>query len=450
MTNISLNINTTKMVTLTVFFFLCSVLLLSQAPQPPKGTLTETSYLEEILTEAALNNPGLKAAFHEWKAALEKVPQVRALPDPQLTFAYFIQEIETRVGPQQQKIGIMQMFPWFGKRKLMGSAAAEAANAAKELYQAVKLDLFYRVKETYYDYYYAVKTVSILEENVRLLKDLEEVIRSRYRTGSAQFSGLVKIQVELDKLADRLKSAKEVLHPLQTRLNALINRPFNAPLSVPGEIPANTPRLSHEHLVSLLKQHNPILRAGDAMTAKEQNGIKLAKKNYYPDFSIGVDYMLTGKSDMPGVADNGKDPIAAMISLRLPIHTKKNKAAVNEAHARYNSAMNRQKENENNLLARLDMILFKYRDAQRKMLLYSDSLLPRARQALEVTRSSFETGKAGFMDFIDSQRLLLTFELEYEEAKTLRAQRLAEIEMLTGNNLSDLTVKHTTDTKVLE
>jgi outer membrane protein TolC len=190
-----------------------------------------------------------------------------------------------------------------------------------------------------------------------------------------------------------------------------------------------------------LKQDNPALKSIDAKTAKEQIGIKLAKKNYYPDFSLGVDYMFTGKTDMPGVADSGKDPIAAMISLRLPIRSKKNKAAVKQAEAGYRAALNRRKENENNLLARLDMVLFKYHDAQRKMRLYSDSLLPRAKQALEVTRSAFETGKAGFMDFIDSQRTLLAFELEYEEAKTLRAQRLAELEMLTGNKLVDFTTK---------
>jgi outer membrane protein TolC len=237
MKKIPLNTNETKLVILVLLFLFNSIFLVAQSPKTQKRTLNDTSTLKEILTEAALNNPGLKAAFHQWQAALEKVPQVRALPDPQLTFAYFIREIETRVGPQRQKIGIMQMFPWFGKRKLRGSAAAEAANAAKQHYQTVKLDLFYRIKDIYYDYYYAAKTASVLEENVRLLKYLEEVIRSKYRTGTASFAGLVKIQVELDKLTDRLNSAKEILRPLQARLNAVLNRPLNASLLSPKRFP---------------------------------------------------------------------------------------------------------------------------------------------------------------------------------------------------------------------
>lgn len=437
MKKIFLNISNIKWVILLFSLFLTASFLVSQPRQSPgKGEVTEKSSLQELLAKAALDNPGLKAAFEQWQAALQRVPQVRALPNPQLTFAYFIQEIETRVGPQRQKIGLMQMFPWFGKLKLKGNAALEAANAERQRYETVKLTLFYRVKELYYDYYYAMQTISVLEENVRLMEYLEEVIRAKYKTAAAPYSDLVRIQVELDKLLDRLKSAKERLRPLEARLNAILDRPLDTPLPHPKEIAAETPQLSNKQLADLLKEHNPGLKAIDSIAANAQIGIKLAKKNYYPDFSLGVDYMLTGKTEMPGVLDSGKDPIAAMMSLRLPIWSRKNKASVNEAKARYRAVLNRRKESENNLLTRLEMVFFKYNDAIRKMRLYRDSLLPRAQQALEVTRSAFESGKADFMDFIDSQRILLAFKLEFEQAKTNRVQRLAELEMLVGSEIS--------------
>jgi hypothetical protein len=73
--------------------------------------------LSSYLQTAAENNPGLKARFNEYMAALEIAPQVKSLPDPQLAFGYFIQPVETRVGPQQFKISASQMFPWFGTLK---------------------------------------------------------------------------------------------------------------------------------------------------------------------------------------------------------------------------------------------------------------------------------------------------------------------------------------------
>jgi len=71
--------------------------------------------VQDYLRYAALNNAGLKAAFEQWRVAIEQIPQAEALPDPKFTYGYFIREVETRVGPQRQKFGIMQVFPWFGK-----------------------------------------------------------------------------------------------------------------------------------------------------------------------------------------------------------------------------------------------------------------------------------------------------------------------------------------------
>jgi outer membrane protein TolC len=393
--------------------------------------------LSDYLELAALNNPGLKASYENWQGKLQKAPQVRALPNPTLNYSYFIREVETRVGPQRQKIGLMQMFPWFGKLKLKGTAASHAAGAAKQQYENTKLRLFYRVKEAYYDYYFISKTVSVLTENVQLLEYLEEVLRTRYRAGAAEYSALLKIQVELERLKDRLASTKDRYRPVKARLNAALNRPVNGALpQPPKDIPADSPGVSYSVLAGRLKQNNPLLKAADAMTAKEQAGIKLAKKNYYPDFALGVDMVLTGDASMPGVPDSGKDPVMAMLSVRLPIWGKKNKAAVNEATARYRSALNRGQETENKLLTRLEGVYYRFKDARRKAGLYKNSLLPRARQAMEVSRSAFAAGKMSFIDFIDSQRTLLMFQLEWENAKTRQRQRLAELEMLTGKTIS--------------
>jgi outer membrane protein TolC len=111
--------------------------------------LDENSGLSDYLAYAALNNPGLEAAFNRFKAALDRVPQVKSLPDPRFTYKYFIEEVETRVGPQRQGFEISQVFPWFGKLDLRGDVAGQAAQAARERYEAVKLKLFFEEKYCY-------------------------------------------------------------------------------------------------------------------------------------------------------------------------------------------------------------------------------------------------------------------------------------------------------------
>lgn len=430
--------NITKLV-IFIFFINFCFQLTGEQMNTDLMKITEKSTLADLSTYALLNNPGLKSAFERWQASRARILQAKTLPDPQLTFAYFIREIETRVGPQQAKVGIMQMFPWFGKLKLKGNAAEVVASAEKQRYENLKLNLFYRVRKTYFDYYYISRRIVILKENVQLLENLESVIRERYRTGTALYANLVRLQVERDRLRDQLKSVVDISEPIKANLNAVLNRPFNAVLPVPKKIPVEVEslELSRDQLVELLKKNNPGLKSIDFMAAKEQIGIKLAKKNYYPDFSIGVDYMITGDARMPGVSGSGDDPVSAMLSLKLPIWFKKNKAGVKEANNRYRAVLNQKKEIENNLLVRLEMVFFKYRDAVRKMDLYRKILIPRANQAFEVTRSAFEAGKANFTDFIDSQRMLLAFQLEYEEAIMWRAQRLAEIRMLIGKEKSE-------------
>ena len=70
--------------------------------------LSAQDMLEEYLHTAAVNNPGLKAKFNEYLAALEQIPQAGSIPDPQLAFGYFIQPVETRNGPQRLAVSFSQ------------------------------------------------------------------------------------------------------------------------------------------------------------------------------------------------------------------------------------------------------------------------------------------------------------------------------------------------------
>ena len=163
--------------------------------------------LSDYLANAALNNPELESAFYRWKAALEKIPQVKTLPDPRFTFAYYIQSVETRVGPQVASVALFQTFPWFGVLDLRGDIAAEEANALKAQYDALKLRLFYDVKNSFYEYAYLAQAIQITREDVALLKYLESVARARYSAGATPYSDVLKTQVQLGRLEDRLKTA---------------------------------------------------------------------------------------------------------------------------------------------------------------------------------------------------------------------------------------------------
>ena len=133
--------------------------------------------------------------------------------------------------------------------------------------------------------------------------------------------------------------------------------------------------------------------------------------------------------------DNGKDPVIASVSINIPLWREKYDAGVRQARSRYFAARGQRKQKSNSLSSQLKMILYSFRDAERKIDLYRDALLPKAKESLKVTESGFRAAKSSFTDLIDAQRILLEFALSYERALADRSQSLAKLEMLVGQEI---------------
>jgi len=431
------------------------------------------SGLSDYLAYAALNNAGLQAAFRQWKAALQRMPQVKALPDPRFTYRWFIQEVETRVGAQRQAFQLSQLFPWFGKLELRGDVAAERAKAAYQEYEARKLKLFFEVTDAYSEYYYLGQAIRIVERNRDLIEYLEGVARSRYKVGAAEHADVIRAQVELGKLDDRLRTLEDLKAPIVARLNAALNRPVDSPIPLPTSIPQEQIQFSDEQLLEMFRTRNPELKALSHDVAGRERAIELAKKDYFPDFTLGVDYVqvadplragapgfrspaaqrslsrfLTGAGDLidanaigrsflrpPKPNDAGKDAWIVFLSINLPVWYEKYRAGELEAVEQYWSAVKTLRDRENTLASQIRMAAYRYHDAERKIDLYGNTLVPKAEESLKASESAYRAGASTFTDLVDAERVLLDFQLGYERALADRQQRLAELDMLIGARL---------------
>ncbi len=409
-------------------------------PAVKKTELDDDSTLSDYLAYAALKNPDLKAAFHRWKAELERILQVTSLPDPRFTYKYFIEEVETRVGPQRQALRISQMFPWFGKLKLKGQMADSNAKAAHSAYEAKKLKLFYEVTDAYCLYYYLVKAVEIVRNNHKLVARLEAITRTRYKTSSAAHSNMIRAQVELAKLDDRIEELEELLAPAVARLNAALNRPSDAPLVVPQRLSVGRISLDDKTVIGMVFTSNPELASLAHQIDRRRHAVDLAKKAYYPDITLGLDFIdvadpLPPKGDGEGPSDAGKDAWIVSLSMNLPIWQEKYRAGEREAMHRYFAAVRARRNKENALSAEVRMALYAYHDAHRKVDLYGKTLIPKADQWVKATDASFRAGKVMFLDLIDAELAMLEFELSYERSIADTVIRLAELDLLVGEGL---------------
>lgn len=397
--------------------------------------LDDSSTLEDFLVIAALNNPQLEAAFANWKAALERLPQVRSLPDPRFTYGVFINEVETRVGPQQHRIAVAQMFPWFGKLDLKEGIASKLADAAYEAYQSVKLDVFQGVRDAYYQRAGLEREIQVTRENIELIRQLERTARTRLRVATAKHPDVIRLQIELEKLSDHLLSLEDMRHPINAKLNAALNCDSSESLRGSFELPREQLGASDQEVLKAFRQNNPKLKALDHQMESGRLATRLAKLAERPDVTIGLDYIVTDEALNPSINESGDDPLVASFSFNLPIWHEKYEAGVREAIARRYAIVREKKNLDNTLTSLIQTTLYEYRDAQRQISLYRDTLLPKALQSLETTLVSYQTGESSFLDLLEAQRDLLAFELVLIRAQTDRAQQLARLDQIAGIRL---------------
>ncbi|WP_166671370.1 TolC family protein [Pseudodesulfovibrio indicus] len=408
-----------------------------QVPAPGSylGDRAELSDLRSFLVQAAENNNELRAAFQKWQAALKNSARADVLPDPKFNFGYYTTPLETRGGPARYKYGLSQSLPFFGKLGYKEQMALRQADGVKAQLDSLKLSTFYQVKNVYYEYAYLARAIDITKENIELMKYLEKIATARYTTGSAKHADIIRPQVELGKLEDKLNSLIDLKHPLAAKLNALLDRPRGTGIEFPASIPIMFMTDSDEALFAELQEYNPKLAYWETVVKKEEAGKGLAERNYYPDFTFGVDVTEVDDARNPGVIGDGQNPVMTSMSFNIPIWLESRGAAVDESQAKIIAAKRSRVGLEQQLRADLELALYKYRDAGRKINLYRDTLVPKAEQSLGVTMEAFMTGAGTSLDLIDAEKTLLELQLAYYRALTDQAQKLAEIETLVGREL---------------
>ncbi len=404
---------------------------LSNAPSRQLPLLGENSTVDDYATYALLKNPGLRSAYNRWMAALEKVPQVKSLPDPALSYSRSVS------GMESSEVELMQMIPFFGKLGLRGEAALAAARAAHARYEDERLNLISRVKEAYYEYYYTGRAVRVTEETIELLKRLEEVASIRFRAGGTQ-QDVLKAQVELEKLGNDLKTLQNMQGAVAARLNAELSRPIDTPIPWPSRIEQQKLNFSDEQVLQLAESGNRDLKAMAFEVEENQNMLAHAKREFWPDFGLGIGYMTGEVGAMGEMTTDEEDAWQVMVSVNLPIWRKRLYAAVREGQASLRAALEAKEQAKNSLLSKVRFSLYKYNDALRQVALYKNTLIPKAEQALSASQAGYRAGEVDFVNLIDSERELLSFRLEYEMALAEHQKRIAELEMLSGQPLTDL------------
>ncbi len=393
--------------------------------------------LSELIEEALSQNPQIKAARNEWEASLQVIPQAKSLPDPMLSYSYFGQSVETRLGPQRNKFSLSQKFPFFGKLSLKGEIARKGASVLEEQYMAVKLNIVLKVKKAFFSLFWLDRAIRIAQEEKEVLERLTKIAEKKYETGEANQQDVLKAQLEISKVQDKILILNQRRRAIAAELNALLNRRPDSFIGEVEEFEVPELRLKLEKLYEWAREMRPELRKAQHFIEKNEESLKLAKKNYFPDFRLMFDYIDIGGGTTTNIKD-GRNSWMASVGINIPIWRKKLHAAEAEAATKLKASQDSYKNVQNETLSRVNELFFEVETASEQVNLYKYSLLPLAEQSLKASEVGYLTGKVDFLNLLDAERMVLLIRIGYFKTIADLGKSLAQLERVIGKDLTEM------------
>lgn len=407
----------------------------------------EEPYLRELVSEILERNPGVAAARARARAAAQRAPQAKALPDPVASLTAFLQTPETRTGPQRFMAGVSQALPWFGKLALKEQAALFGALEFEAEVEARSLMLVTEARRLAYELAFLGRYQEITAEFRTHLLQHEEIARGRYSTGAGSGQGVVKLQAEITRTEKKLLEIETRRVSLVAQLNALRDGAALSlePLSHRNLLAeAVEVELDFETLREAALGSRPELVAADARISRADTLIGLAEKGYRPDFRVGLTYTLVDpRDDTPGRAQppegNGDDILGIQGGFTLPIWRKKLAAGVEEAHELRTGAQ----EARRGVVAAIEAVIGDLTQqvplSWRQLRLVEDLLIVQAEEAAGSALSGYIAGTLNALDLLDAEHVLFEANTAAARARTDYLIGVTKLEGALGGPLEPTT-----------
>ncbi len=406
--------------------------------QSPAHANNGDPVLAALIAEALEGNPRVRGALSEVQAARARVPQAAALPNPMVAFTQHLRGPQTRVGPQTSGVSLSQAFPWFGTLSDRRDIAEAEAENRSEAYREQRAEVVRQVKLAYYDLAYLDEALRITGEEEQLLLHYEALARARYSQGFGQQQAVLKLQAEVTRVLSRRRELLRQRTDFEAGLNIFANRPVDAPIPTIeiGERPAAS--VDDEQLRAAGLGARPEVRSARLRIESNERAMRLARRRYRPDFSIGLAWgSVLDRRDDPGRSDpppdNGRDTYSLTLGASIPVFRSSYDAGMREAAARLSAAEEGYRDAVNEVAFAVRSTAFRLTTIEGQLALFERALLPQAKQALRATEEAYSAGVTGVLELLDSESVLLDVRLGLARMRADYMKALADMERAIGS-----------------
>lgn len=392
--------------------------------------------LDELVRQALRSNPSIQAARTRWMASTKRPSQVSTLPNPEIGFSSMssgnaLPYSTLGMGPiDWASFMFTQKIPWPGKLSLDGEVAQTEAGRQARNYEAVTLEVVREVKEAFFQLHYLDQAREVLSRYRDLLERFSRIAEARYGVGEGLMQDVLRAQVEVSLILERLEVLDGQRESAEARINSLLDRSPDVPIPlIPTftEIAVELP-FSLERLYLMAREQNPEITAERLEIQKASLQLDRAKRDFYPDFMVSAGYFVR--------AGDFNNMYEYRVGIEIPLFWRKRELpGVEERVEALQSSRHEYHRKLQEVTYTIKDAYINARTAQRLMELYRAGIIPQATAALDSALSAYQVGRVDFLSLITNALTILNYELQYAEELRDYHRNLVKLEQQLGMNL---------------
>lgn len=380
--------------------------------------LNQPLTVDELVSIALRDNPEIEEAKLVVESLSYKPEQALALPDPMLGTTTHLSQIQTAAGQQDFGLAVNQKFIRQNKRLLKAQVAENEIDVARAKLASVQQKIVEQTKNTYYELGFVQETISIMESDQKQLELIDAVIDKRFRVlKDVTQQETLQIQVAASKLRSEIDDFRRLQQSLQAKLARLIHA---APgTQVIAKVPASqaTLDLDFDQLLGLAIDQKPELHAQLFEIQKNRNAAALAELSHQPDFTFGLNWILTSDDGISPVA-NGRDAVMLTMGMNLPIYRDRIDAGIRESQIRTLANTKKYERLKDETAESITDLFVKFNIVSKNLKLFQTDIIPKQKLTLDQSLKNYEVGKTDYLQMIDNWRKLLQFQIMEKRFKS--------------------------------
>lgn len=408
--------------------FATAVLFSFAVQAQPRVPLTLAEAEDSVLE----NEPGYAALIARAAALEETAIAAGQLPDPTMRVGIANYPISSgsfsTEGMTQAQLGFRQSFPSGRSRAFVTEQYESLSREMRENAAARSRDALHSVRSAWLEAYYWQQARNIVTESRPFFIDLAEVSRSLYSVGRKTQQDVLRAELELGRLDDRLieidRQHALAIAALSEWLGADARRPVATKLPVWEQVPPL------EALRSELSVH-PAVLAADAQIAARQAGVVVAEEAKKPGWALDLGYGYREGELSNGVPRS--DFVSLSVTMDMPFFRKNRQDRTLSAALSERSAAEYEKDALlRRLSSRLDAEYAEWHDFTRRLALYDTSILELSGNQANAALLAYQSEAGDFADVMRAYIDNLNTRLDHVRLQVERAQRYAALANLGG------------------